>query len=259
MKRFSSFFAIVAILFSASIAQAEWAILSGQFVFGGEGTEVPLAIKIIPTKDENVCCKVPLVNESLVINPKNRGIANVAIWAYKPATIHPSYEATAKDEVEIDNKNCRYEPHAVALRTGQNFKVSNSDPVGHNVLINFMKNRGFNPIIPSGGHVDLSLEKSEILPVKIGCSIHPWMQGVVLVQDHPYMAITDADGKFKLENLPAGELTLKVWHEKIGYIQTVKIDGKEAAWKKGKYKLNSAPNANQNHVYSVNPKLFAKK
>ena len=147
----------------------------------------------------------------------------------------------------------------MAIRTGQNFKVSNSDPVGHNVLINFMKNRGFNPIIPSGGHVDLSLEKSEILPVKIGCSIHPWMQGVVLVQDHPYMAVTDEDGRFKLQHLPAGELTLKVWHEKVGYIQTVKIDGKEAAWKKGKYKLNFAPDAKESHVYAVDPKLFAKK
>ena len=145
----------------------------------------------------------------------------------------------------------------MAVRTGQTFEVANSDPVGHNSLINFLKNPSVNPIIPGGGKVDFKLKKAEIIPVKVSCSIHPWMQGIVLVQDHPYMAVTDKDGKFEIKNLPAGKkLTLKVWQEKSGYIQDIVIDGKKAAWKKGKYVLTLKKD--EEHKYTVPAKVFKK-
>ena len=33
------------------------------------------------------------------------------------------------------------------------------------------------------------------------------------------MTVTDADGKFKLENLPEGDLNVTIWHERVGYIK----------------------------------------
>ena len=39
-----------------------------------------------------------------------------------------------------------------------------------------------------------------------------------MVTDHPYVGITDADGKFKIENLPVGEHSFRVWHERQGYL-----------------------------------------
>ena len=157
----------------------------------------------------------------------------------------------------MDNLNCRFEPHAITVRAGQTLQVSNSDSVGHNSLINFLKNNSVNPIIPPNGKIDFQMKKAEIIPVKVSCSIHPWMQGIILVQDHPYMAVTDKDGKFELKNLQAGKkLTLKVWQEKAGYIQEVKIDGKKAAWKKGKYVLNLKKD--EEHKYLVPGKVFDK-
>ena len=63
------------------------------------------------------------------------------------------------------------------------------------------------------------------------------MSGVVFVQDHPYMAVTDEDGKFEIKNLPAGKHTFKVWHEKVGYLKSVIIDGKKETFKRGRYLL----------------------
>ena len=34
--------------------------------------------------------------------------------------------------------------------------------------------------------------------------------------DHPYFAVTGPDGAFDLTNLPPGDYTLAVWHEKLG-------------------------------------------
>lgn len=68
------------------------------------------------------------------------------------------------------------------------------------------------------------MKVAESLPTQIKCDIHPWMSAYVLVLDHPYAAVTDQYGKFKIENLPAGELEFRYWHERPGYVEkSVKI------------------------------------
>ena len=246
--------------FVASSALADWADLSGQFVYGPPGTELPKTIPIKPNKEVEVCGKATLFDESLTINPKNRGLANVVLWAYKPKSVHQDVVKALPAKVSVANQSCRFEPHVVTVSTSQTLEITNPDPVAHNAMMLFFKNGERNPLIPPGGKIDLRLQKSEFLPVSISCSIHPWMLGKILVQDHPYMAVTDEDGKFKFDKLPTGEkLTLKVWHEKVGYIRSVQIDNEPATWNKGKYQLTLKPGKNEQHVYQVDPTLFAKK
>jgi hypothetical protein len=54
-----------------------------------------------------------------------------------------------------------------------------------------------------------------------------------MIQDHPYMAVTDADGRFEIRNIPAGQRTFRFWHEKSGYVTHVKIADREVAWERG--------------------------
>ena len=128
----------------------------------------------------------------------------------------------------------------------------------HNALVAFLKNKKHeNPIIPPGGHVDITGFKSaEIVPMKVSCSIHNWMLGYVLVEDHPYMAVSDKDGKFELKNLTAGQMKFKVFHEKNGFLKTVSIDGKSITWKRGLYSVSLTKN--EEHTYVVDPKNFSK-
>ena len=53
-----------------------------------------------------------------------------------------------------------------------------------------------------------------MIPVK--CNIHPWMKAYVGVVSHPYFAVTGDDGSFELKDLPPGDYTIQVWHEKYG-------------------------------------------
>ena len=249
----------LAITFLATtIAQANWATLEGQFLFGDKDTKLPKVNKLQPTKDLEVCGKEDLFDEKLVINQKNRGLANVVLWAYKPKAVHSDF-AKQTGKVTIANVMCRFEPRVIALSTKQTLEVANPDPVAHNAMIRFLKNPEVNPLIPAFGKIDLKLKKTEIIPCTISCAIHPWMQGKILVQDHPYMAVTDKDGNFKLSNLPAGKLTLKVWHEACGWIKSAEIDNKPATWKKGKYQLDLKPGAKEKHTYQLDAKLFSKK
>jgi hypothetical protein len=43
------------------------------------------------------------------------------------------------------------------------------------------------------------------------------MKGWVRVFDHPYFAVTDADGNFVIKNAPAGKYQLVIWQEDMGF------------------------------------------
>ena len=85
-------------------------------------------------------------------------------------------------EVVLDNKNCRFEPHVMVMSTSEKLVIKNSDPVGHNSKLEPVKNPAFNSLIPAGQQVDDPLSKEETLPVKVGCSIHPWMGAWIIVR-----------------------------------------------------------------------------
>jgi hypothetical protein len=46
----------------------------------------------------------------------------------------------------------------------------------------------------------------------LGCALHPAEHGWAVVPAHPYYAVTDDDGRFRLANVPLGSFTLHAWH-----------------------------------------------
>src|SRR5690349_17754269 len=116
VKHFAYSLALAAIA-GAGFAQ-EWGDLEGTFVFKGTPS-TPAKINV--DKDQAFCGKHNLVDEKVVVNKENGGLANVVVYLFdqsKPK-IHPDYEKTAKAEVVVDNANCRFEPHVAGLRVGQ--------------------------------------------------------------------------------------------------------------------------------------------
>ena len=58
----------------------------------------------------------------------------------------------------------------------------------------------------------------DVLPVIVKCNLHPWMNAWIHVFDHPYFAVTDADGKFEIKNAPAGKYRLLAWKDGAGWL-----------------------------------------
>jgi plastocyanin len=220
----------------ASAVQAQqWGDLEGTFLFKGTP---PTPDKITPTKDPEFCGKHTLFDEKLVVNKDNKGIQNVVVYLADTAKpkIHPDYEKDAKAEVQIDNENCRFTPHALGVRVGQTLVIGNKDPVGHNTKADFFTNTPFNDLIPAGSSVKKTFTKAEGNPSPVSCSIHPWMNANLLIREDPYFAISDKDGKFTIKNLPTGEHTFVVWNTK--FISAPTVDGKAATWARGRVKIN---------------------
>ncbi len=188
-----------------------WATLKGRFAFDGNP---PAAKAIDVNKDQEVCSKHPLVDESIQIG-SDKGLANVVLFVRnRKVEVHPDYEATATKPVLLDNIGCRFEPHVATVRTSQPLLIKNSDPVGHNTNAALSANPPFNVIISANREAEQKLGSAESAPATVTCNIHPWMKGYVLVQPHPYMAVSAKDGTFEIKNLPAGvPLEFQLWHE----------------------------------------------
>lgn len=78
-------------------------------------------------------------------------------------------------------------------------------------------NPGGNILLRPGGSFDVRDLKADRAPIKIESNCCPWMEGWVRVFDHPYFAVTDADGAFTIKDAPAGEWRLKIWHASGGW------------------------------------------
>jgi plastocyanin len=203
-----------------------WGTIKGRFVYDGTP---PTPANISITKDPDVCGKHPLENESLLVS-RDGGLANVVLFARnKNLEVHPDYAATAEQTAVLDNHDCHFVPHILAVRTGQPLEIKNSDPVGHNTNISFATNAPYNKIISSGTADTQKLASAEPAPATAVCNIHPWMKGYVVVQSGPYMAISSKDGTFEMKNVPTGiPLEFQAWHESStganGALQTDRPD-----------------------------------
>jgi hypothetical protein len=165
--------------------------------------------------------------ETVTLND-NGTLRNVFVWVKSGAE---AWSFPVPDgDVELDQKGCMYFPHVQGMRTGQTLSIKTSDPTAHNVHGYAKKNRPFNRSQPAGaGNVNIRMRRDEPSPpMKVKCDIHPWMNAYVGVVDHPYYAVTGADGSFSLTNLPPGTYTIQAWHEKYDAMeQTITIGDNE--------------------------------
>ena len=178
-------------------ADVEWGSLTGRFVWDGA---LPKLDSINPDRDREVCGN-SLVDDSIVVNADDKGIANVFVWLRSADfPIHPDFDDTVPSKVRIHARGCRFVPHAFTIRVGQTLDVSYDDPVFHNVWLDTEPRYKGVPRLLFIHEV----QRPEPRPVTLNCSVHPWMRAWALIQDHPYMAVTDENGHFSIAKLPAG-------------------------------------------------------
>jgi hypothetical protein len=119
-------------------------------------------------------------------------------------------------------------PHVFGIQVGQPLEVLNSDPTLHNIHAVPRDNREFNRGQAITGQRDRFTFTTKEVMVPFKCDVHGWMNAYVGVLDHPYFAVSGADGTFSIKSLPPGTYTIEAWHEKLGTMtQTVTIGAKE--------------------------------
>ena len=149
-------------------------------------------------------------NESFLMDDKNN-LANVMVWL---KDVKYTGKVTETPAV-LDQNGCVYSPHVQGIMKGQELLIKNSDATLHNIHSMAKTNSQFNFAMPKVvKEKKVSFDKTED-PFYIKCDVHPWMKTWALVSDNPYFAITDSNGNYSIDKVPAGTYEVICWQEKF--------------------------------------------
>jgi plastocyanin len=199
---------LVAFVFAATIAVPARAYEAGPVTGGGTivgkvvfNDAVPTR-KVIPNKDVEVCGGIR--EEPLIEVGPDKSVKNAVVYLVEVAK-GKAWPAAGKTP-ELDNRKCRFEPEVQVIRAGP-LDVVNDDPILHNTHGYYGKRTAFNMALPNQGQ-RIPTELTRPGTVRIDCDAHGWMEGWIYVVDNPYYAITGADGKFTITDVPPGNYSL---------------------------------------------------
>jgi len=208
---------------AGAVGPPNYGTIKGRLVWGGD--TIPKA-KVLQEKgkaekDPDVCAKdQTILSHELEIDPKTRGVAYGFAYIVKPNGANPEAVQqliAQQPTAEMDQRNCDFTPHSLAIHQGQTLRMKSSDPKNHNVRLTGFANPGINQNVVPNGSLEVKLVK-ERFPMEVKCDIHPWMHGHVMVFDHPFFAVTGPDGSFEIKGVPPGDQNLVVWQELVGYV-----------------------------------------
>ncbi len=201
----------------------EYGSITGRFLLDGDIPKLPPLVEKGNTKvnDPAICAAADVPDDSLVVDSKTKGIANVFVYLPKAEKVHPHLQESQKKEIVFDQQGCRFTPHALVVRTDQVVRVKSGDNCTHNTKTNPIRNQPVNFALQANDRtgVEVKNKAPERYPIEVQCNVHNWMTARWLVLDHPYGTVTDEQGKFTIADLPAGEHELIIWHERVGSIE----------------------------------------
>jgi plastocyanin len=135
---------------------------------------------------------------------KGRPQKDVVVWLMG-AAVPP---ATPK-KIVLDQRQLQFKPHVLAVRTGTQVEMPNSDRVFHNVF-SFHDGKRFDlGLYPVGTAKTVTFDRPGLS--RIFCNIHPNMAAYVLAVDSAYFAVSDARGQFAMAGVPSGSYTYHAW------------------------------------------------
>ena len=154
----------------------------------------------------------PVFKEDAVIVGEDGTLENVFISIDKfPKT----GDGKTRPPVVLDQKGCVYTPHIIGVMANQKLEVRNSDSENHN--INVVSRQGFNQGQAKGQKPLVKTFRRAERKVPVKCNVHPWMNAVLFVMNHPHFSVAGKGGTFAFpEKVPPGTYTLVAEHEKLG-------------------------------------------
>jgi hypothetical protein len=145
------------------------------------------------TIDQKVCGN-ELPDEAIVVDAQGH-LANAVV-------ILTGVKRAAAGETAVMNEKCRFAPRVQLARPNANVRTSSRDAVLHTTQAQLENGRTIcKPVGPAG-------------TVRLNCNTHPWMRGWVIVTDDA-AAVSSADGRFTIDNVPPGTYEVRVWHEAL--------------------------------------------
>jgi plastocyanin len=124
-----------------------------------------------------------------------------------------AFEPTETPRAVMDQRNETFVPHVLAIPTGTTVDFPNSDRIYHNVF-SLSKTEPFDlGRYATGRSKQVRFDRAGI--VRVFCEIHSHMSAFILVFSHPFFAMTDAEGRYRIDNVPPGNYSVIAWNEGV--------------------------------------------
>lgn len=177
----------------------------------------------IDMSSDTYCAQIyganPVLSRDIEVGAQG-GVQGVVVYVRE--NVPAAAGAAPSEPIVLDQQGCFYRPGVIALRTNQPLIVRNSDDTFHNVHVRARASREFNLAQPFKGLESRRAFAAPEVGIEVSCDVHDWMHGAIAVFDHPFFAVTGADGRFAINGLPPGEYTLRAWHARLGS-QTARV------------------------------------
>jgi plastocyanin len=124
-----------------------------------------------------------------------------------------AFDARDEPRARLDQRNETFVPHVLAIVAGTTVDFPNNDRTYHNVF-SLSKTKTFDlGRYAAGRSKSVRFDKPGI--VRVFCDIHSHMSAYILVFAHRYFAVTDDDGRYRIENVPPGTYSVFAWNETV--------------------------------------------
>lgn len=140
---------------------------------------------------------------------KTTDLESAVVWL-EPAS--PGATRPRALKVELAMRGRQFAPHVRVVTVGSTVDFPNQDPFSHNIFSSTPGSAFDLGLYGRGQTKEQVFSKLGAVPVY--CNVHAKMASFVVVVPVPWFGQASADGRWTVENVPAGKYTLHVWHER---------------------------------------------
>jgi hypothetical protein len=184
--------------------------VSGTITVGGD---IPVDTVVHPTSDVTTCG-----TELTDVTIEHNGplLSGAVVWL---DGVRSGKALPLIRRYDVINEGCLIVPRVQAAIAGGTINVRSLDPVTHRTrLVRAGETKPVALVTETDEGQVVPLDHALDVPgqLEVRCDQHPWTRGYIAVFDHPYFAVTSANGAFAFDSIPPGKYTLRVWHERLG-------------------------------------------
>jgi plastocyanin len=183
-----------------------WAIILAVLLLAGEGYGAA-----VPNE------KSGIIKGTITLAGKPTTDAVVSLQGLGPEQVKPKSAAASKKAV-LDQREMRFVPHVLPVLVGTTVEFPNNDKSWHNVYSKSEAKEFDLGLYAPGKTRSAKFDKPGV--VRILCNVHPAMEAFIVVQEHPFFAVADKQGNYRLNAVPLGKYRVQVWHPQLGTRET---------------------------------------